>query len=260
VKNIVLIFLLSIFLVLLAFKPAGRSQYRVRTVVIDAGHGGKDPGKIGLISQEKDVALKIAMKVGEYINKYLDNVEVIYTRTDDRFLELWERPDLANKNQADLFISIHCNSEPRKKAYGTETFVMGLHTSDKNLELAKSENEVMLLEENYEEKYDGYDPNSPQSHILFSLYQNAYRTNSMRFARKVEEQFKTRVGRKSRGVKEAGFVVLWKAAMPSVLIEVGFLSNKTEEKYLNDELGQSYIASGIFRAFRDYKNEIEAMN
>lgn len=259
-KNISLIFLLSILLLLLALKPAGRPQYRVRKVVIDAGHGGKDPGKIGKISKEKEVALKIALKVGQYIEQYLDEVEVIYTRTDDRFLELWERPDLANKNNADLFISVHCNSEPRKRAYGTETFVMGLHTSGKNLELAKSENAVVLMEEDYEENYDGYDPSSPQSHILFSLFQNAYRENSMRFARKVETQFKKRVGRKSRGVKEAGFVVLWKAAMPSVLIEVGFLSNEKEERYLNDELGQTYIASGIFRAFRDYKNEIEAMN
>jgi N-acetylmuramoyl-L-alanine amidase len=137
---------------------------------------------------------------------------------------------------------------------------MGLHTSQGNLEVAKRENSVILQEEDYKKNYGGYDPKSPQSHILFSLYQSAYMDNSLRFAAKIEDQFKSRVGRHSRGVKQAGYLVLWKSAMPSVLIETGFLTNPTEEKYLNDKSGQSYIASGIYRAFKEYKQDLEAMN
>ncbi|WP_155207366.1 N-acetylmuramoyl-L-alanine amidase family protein [Xanthovirga aplysinae] len=240
------------------------SQSKLRTVVIDAGHGGFDPGNLGSFSKEKDVALKIALKVGEYINKYIKGVKVIYTRKDDRFIDLKERAEIANKNNADLFISIHCNSvegPAAKRAYGTETWVMGLHAQNRNFpEVAKKENAAILLEDNYKDNYEGFDPESPESHIIFSLFQNAYRENSTLFAKKIEDQFKFRVGRKSRGVKEAGFVVLWKAGMPSVLIETGFLTYPPEERYLNSEEGQVYIASGIFRAFRDYKNEIEALN
>ena len=257
-KNIVFVSALAVFLVLASFTGAPRKAYRLRTVVIDAGHGGKDPGCNGRHSKEADIALKIALELGNDIEKYMPDVKVIYTRKTDTFVELIDRAGLANKNRADLFISIHCNSGP-SSAFGTETYCMGLHTSDGNLKVAKRENAVILEEENYQEKYNGFDPNSPQSHIMFALYQSAYIDNSLRFAQKVEEQFKSK-GRHSRCVKQAGLLVLWKSAMPSALIEVGFLTNASEEKYLNDKSGQSYMASGIYKAFKEYKHELEAMN
>jgi len=252
---------LSILVVMASFTTTGKRAYRVQKVVIDAGHGGKDTGTTGRFSKEKEIALEIALELGKTIKRYQKDVEVVYTRTDDSFPSLVDRANLANKNGADLFISIHCNSAPySSRVYGTETYVMGLDKVAGNLEVAKRENRVILLEENYAENYEGFDPNSPESHILFSLYQNAYLDNSLSLAQKIEHQFKTRAGRRSRGVKQAPFWVLWKTSMPSVLVETGYLSNPKEEKDLNDKLKQSYIASGIFRAFRDYKQEIEAGN
>jgi N-acetylmuramoyl-L-alanine amidase len=228
--------------------------------VIDAGHGGHDPGTSGKSLKEKEVALKIALKLGSYIEKNIPGVKVIYTRKDDRYLSLDERAEIANKAKADLFICIHANSLPGAPAYGTETYVMGLHKDKSNFEVAKRENSVILMDENYEERYEGFDPKSPESYILFTLNQSAYQESSLRFAAKVEEQFKNRVGRNSRGVKQAGFMVLWKTTMPSVLIETGFLSNANEEKYLGTENGQDMIASGIYRAFKEYKTEMESLN
>jgi len=232
--------------------------YRVNKVVIDAGHGGRDPGCHGGSSREKIITLALALKVGEYINEHLPDVEVVYTRKTDKFVALDERADIANKSHADLFISVHCNSVPAStSAHGTETYVMGLNTSKHNLEVAKRENSVILMEDDYLTSYDGFDPNSPESHIIFSLYQNAYLEQSIQYANLVESQFKNRAKRNSRGVKQAGFVVLYKTGMPSVLIEAGFLSNSREEKYLLSDDGQSYIASAIFRAFKQYKEEVE---
>jgi len=260
VKNIIFILCFSLLLLLGSFNTSGIRQYKVRKVVIDAGHGGKDPGTHGRFSNEKDVTLAIALELGRTINKYLEDVEVIYTRTTDKFIPLDQRAEIANKNDADLFISIHANALHSHSVYGTETYVMGPHTFDGNLEVAKRENSAILMEENYEERYEGFNPSSPESHILFSLYQNAYQESSLRLAEKIEAQFEQRVGRRSRGVRQAGFWVLWRTGMPSVLVEVGYLTNPEEEKFLNSELGQVYMASGIFRAFRDYKQEIEAMN
>lgn len=237
-----------------------RLDFKIDTVVIDAGHGGKDPGTLGKNSREKDVALKIALKLGNYIQKNIPGVKVIYTRKDDRYLALDERADIANKNKADLFICIHANSLPGAPAYGTETYVMGLHKDKGNFELAKRENSVILMDENYEERYEGFDPTSPESYILFTLSQNAYQESSLKFAQKVESQFKSKVGRYSRGVKQAGFLVLWRTTMPSVLIETGFLSNSKEEGFLTSDNGQDLIASGIYRAFKEYKAEIESIN
>ncbi len=245
----------------LSFNNTGVKDYKIRKIVIDAGHGGKDPGTSGEYSHEKDIALNIALETGKIIKEYIPDVEIIYTRKDDSFPTLMDRADIANNNHADLFISIHCNSAPwSNTVHGTETYVMGVQNSGRNFEVAKRENSVILLEENYEENYQGFDPNSPESYILFSLTQNAFQERSIALASKVESQFKNRVGRKSRGVKQSSLYLLWSTGMPSVLIETGFLSNSKEERDLNDKLQQTYIASGIFRAFRDYKNELESKN
>lgn len=233
---------------------------KVDVVVIDAGHGGHDSGTRGKLLKEKDLALKIAMKVGDYIEQNIPGVKVIYTRKDDRYLALDARAEIANKNHADLFICIHANANPNVKAYGTETFVMGEHKDEANLAIAQRENSVILMDENYEERYEGFNPNSPESYILFTLTQSAYQESSLRFAQKIESQFENRVGRVSRGVKQAGFVVLWRTTMPSVLIETGFLTNSSEEKFLAGESGQDLIASGIYRAFKEYKSDVESIN
>ncbi len=255
-RNLVVPLLLSAFLLLSSSTPLEINTYKLRTIVIDAGHGGKDPGCHGKISDEADVALATALELGRIITENLPGVKVIYTRRTDHFVELHDRAALANKNKADLFISLHCNSGPTAIA-GTETFTMGLHTVEANLEVAKRENEVILKEDNYKNKYDGFDPKSPQGHILFSLYQNAFIDNSIKLASYIEKQFQVKLGRSSRGVKQAGLLVLWKTAMPSVLVEIGFLTNAKEEKYLNNKNNQVYIASGIYRAVKEYKAELE---
>ncbi|TSA26373.1 MAG: N-acetylmuramoyl-L-alanine amidase [Bacteroidetes bacterium] len=226
-------------------------------VVIDAGHGGKDPGTVGRRTQEKYVTLSIALKLGTLIQRNFRDVEVIYTRDRDRFVELYERAAIANRNKADLFISIHANANDSKSLRGAETYIMGLHRSQANLEIAKLENAAILLEADYTAKYEGFDPNSDESYITFSLYQNANLDLSSQFAAAIQEQMKERVGLNDRGVRQAGFLVLYKTTMPSVLVEVGYLSNTEEENFLISERGQDYIASAIFRAFRSYKQEME---
>lgn len=232
-------------------------DYSIKTVVIDAGHGGKDPGTSGRKVKEKDITLAIALKLGIYIEENIPDVKVIYTRTKDVLPTLNERSDIANRNKADLFISIHVDGWHDSKVYGTSTFVMGLHKTEQNLELAKKENSVILLEEDYTNKYEGFDPTSSESYIIFSLLQNTYLEQSLNFASFVEHEFETKALRKSRGVKQAGFLVLWKTTMPSVLVEAGFLTNPQEEKYLMSTEGQEYIASAIYRAFKSYKTAIE---
>ena len=260
-KRIISITALTAIILLSSFHTLEKKSSKVDKVVIDAGHGGHDTGTIGAISREKDIALKIALKVGHYIEERIPGVEVIYTRDNDTFVELHGRAYIANKNGADLFISIHCNAFPKNPAVqGTETYVMGLSKAERNLEVAKKENSVIYLEEDYQQKYQGFDPNSPESLILLSLEQHAYQENSLLLAANIENQFKNRAGRKSRGVKTAPFWVLWDTAMPSVLVETGYLSNPKEEKDLNDPLLQDYIASAIFRAVRDYKKEIDSRN
>lgn len=251
---------------LTSFDTPNRRDTKIKKVVIDAGHGGKDSGTRGKFSKEKDIALNVALKLGEYIDEYLNDVEVIYTRKEDKFVELEERARIANDSGADVFISIHVNALPanvskqrRNEVKGTETYVMGLHKTEGNLQVAKRENAVILLEEDYKERYEDFDPNSPESHILFSLTQSAYQENSLLLAGMIEDQFGSRAGRKSLGVKQAGFWVLWRTSMPSVLVEIGFLTNSKEEKELNDASVQGNLASGVFRAFRDYKNQIESL-
>ncbi|EON77302.1 N-acetylmuramoyl-L-alanine amidase [Lunatimonas lonarensis] len=259
-KNILIISLLTLSLIFTGFIPTGKraSEYKLRRIVIDAGHGGRDPGTVGKISREKDIALALALQLGKYINDLLPEVEVIYTRKTDTFIELKERANIANRNKADLFISIHCNATSGSQVYGTETFVMGNKNFNANFEIVKRENAVILLEDDYEENYEGFDPSSPESYMMFNLMQKAYFANSLSLAEKIESDFKTRVNRYSRGVKQAPFYVLWTTSMPSVLVEVGFLSNQNEERYLNSKDGQTYIASGLFRAIKAYKEEIES--
>jgi N-acetylmuramoyl-L-alanine amidase len=226
-------------------------------VVIDAGHGGRDPGSIGRRSKEKDITLSLALKTGRYIEDKIDGVKVIYTREKDEFIELYKRAEIANKAKADLFISIHCNGLSDKRVRGSETFAMGIHKDAGNLEVAMAENSVITLEDDYTTRYQGYDPNSSESFIAFSLMQNIYLEQSLNFASFVQSQFRDRVGLRDRGVKQAGFIVLWQTTMPSVLVEAGFISNIEEEKFLTSEKGQDYVASAIFRAFRDYKLSID---
>ena len=228
------------------------------TVVIDPGHGGKDSGARGLISNEKDINLAIALKTGEYIGQNCRNAVVIYTRKDDSTVDLIERPRIANRNNADLFISIHANATKISKSVtGAETYIMGPALNQENLEVAMKENEVILLEDDYSTKYQGFDPKSEESYIIFSLTQNIYRKQSLDLAWMIQTQFTERVNRKDRGVKQAGFWVLYNTAMPSVLVETGFITNPAEEKYLNSNTGQEYLASAIYRACRDYMNEID---
>lgn len=229
----------------------------ISTVVIDPGHGGKDPGAVTKRVREKDIVLAISLKVGEYIKKNLPDVKVIYTRSTDVFVPLEQRAEIANKNQADLFISIHANKTDHSGPHGTETFAMGLSRIDQNLKVAEKENAAILYEENYEEKYQGYDPNSAESFIIFSYVQNTYLHQSLDFANALQHDFTNNAKRVNRGVKQAGFLVLWKTAMPGVLIETGFISNPEEEKYLASQHGQTQIASSIYRAFKNYKEQIE---
>jgi len=244
---------------LLVALPTSFSQERmtINTVVIDAGHGGKDPGTVGRRTHEKHVVLSIALKLGTLIQRNIHDVQVIYTRDRDEFIELHERADIANRNHADLFISIHANANNSRSLRGAETYIMGLHKSQANLNIAKLENASILLESDYSAKYEGFDPNSDESYIIFSLYQNSNLNMSSRFAAEVQEQMNDRVGLKDRGVRQAGFLVLYKTTMPSALIEVGYLSNAEEENFLITDKGQDYIASAIFRAFRKFKREVE---
>ncbi len=236
---------------------AQNDHYTIKTVVIDAGHGGKDPGAVGKSVKEKDVVLSIALKLGGYIEKYFPSIKVIYTRKTDVFIPLGTRSDIANHNKADLFISIHANANNNPKIRGTETYTLGLHKTKENLKVAMKENSVMLYEDDYSTKYEGFDPNNPASYIIFNLMQGVNRDKSISLAELTESQFKTRVGRHSRGVREAGFWVLKQVSMPSILVEVGFVSNPTEGKYLKNNSNQDYLASAIFRAFRDYKNKMD---
>ncbi len=249
-------FVLALISLFTAAHAPAVDRYALRKVVIDAGHGGHDTGCLGSNAREKHVTLAIALKLGKLIEDNYPDIKVLYTRKTDVFVELYQRATIANNSKADLFISIHCNSGP-KTAYGTETFAMGLHKTEDNLNVAKRENASVLLEKDYQVKYDGFDPNSPESHIIFALYQNAFLNQSLNFAAKVEQQFKAN-NRLSRGVKQAGFLVLYKTTMPSVLIETGFLTNLNEEKLLNSEKGQYEISNHILAAFKEFKTEMES--
>ena len=251
-------FLPLILMVLTSFNSIEQDKYKLRTIVIDAGHGGKDPGSIGNNSYEKNITLAISLELGRIIKENLPGIKIIYTRKDDSFPSLYERAEIANKNNADLFISIHCDSFYNKSVYGSTSYLMGLSKNSANMNVAKRENSVIFLEENYEETYKNFDPNSSESVMLLSLTQKAKIENSTILANLIQDQFKNRVGIKSRGVKQAPFQVLWNTTMPSVLVETGYITNSAEEKKLNNKTHQVYLASAIFRAIRDYKKYLEA--
>lgn len=240
----------------------GRDPNHIRTVVLDAGHGGKDPGNLGTgryKTTEKHVSLNVAKLVGKYINETYPDVKVVYTREDDRFIELMERTKIANRAQADVFISIHCNANDSKDPHGCETYVMGLHKTEANMRVAQKENAAILLEDGHELKYDGYDPKDPESQIALSLRQNVHLEQSLLLSSLIQEQFKVRVGRPDRGVKQAGFLVISYTTMPAVLVELGFLTNPGEEDFLQGDQGQEYMASAIYRAFKQYKSQVEGL-
>jgi N-acetylmuramoyl-L-alanine amidase len=224
-------------------------------VVIDPGHGGKDPGAVNKSIREKDIVLGIGLKLGKLINENHPDVKVVYTRSTDTFVPLIERSRIANKNKADLFISLHANACGTPATRGTETFVLGLHRSNDNLEVAKKENSVILLEEDYTTTYEGFDPNLSESYIMFELVQDLYMDQSLMVADAIQQQFSSRINSPNRGVKQAGFLVLRQASMPSVLVEAGFLSNLNEANYLNSELGQRNVALSVFEAFKKFKDK-----
>ncbi|HQH24860.1 MAG TPA: N-acetylmuramoyl-L-alanine amidase [Bacteroidales bacterium] len=255
----------TVLLLFLILNPCAASgplaeSARKWVIVLDPGHGGRDPGALGSFSQEKNINLAIALKTGEYLKKNLKNVQVVYTRDDDSTVDLLDRPQIANRNKADLFISIHANWARNKNVSGTESYIMGLAKDEDNLAVAMKENEVILLEDDYSTRYQGFDPKSPESYIIFTLMQNVFQKQSTDLAMKVQNQFRERANRNDRGVKQAGFWVLFNTTMPAVLIETGFITNAAEEKYLNSNEGQEHLASAIFRACRDYINSIDNMS
>ena len=231
------------------------------TLVIDAGHGGKDPGTRGVNALEKDVNLKVALAFGKYVERNCPDVKVIYTRKTDVFIELSERAAIANRNKADLFISIHSNALPDGKiSRGFETYTLGMHRASDNLDVAKRENSVILVEDNYKQRYAGFDPKSSESYIMFELMQDNNMSNSVELAKMIQHEACSLSGRQNKGVHQAGFLVLRETSMPGCLIELGFLTTPDEEAFLDSSNGQDLLAHGIFNAFLKYKKKYGARN
>ncbi|WP_443147245.1 N-acetylmuramoyl-L-alanine amidase family protein [Pedobacter sp. GR22-6] len=281
--NVILIVFISTAISIISSFQAFTQEYKIKTIVIDAGHGGKDGATHGLYSTEKDVALKTALHLGEAIQAAMKDVKVIYTRTEDVFIPLYERIAVANNAKADLFISIHCNDMPvirstvttgykkvkgkrvpikqtvsRKSTStrGTETFVSGMGRVNEQDEAIKRENAAIFLEDNYKDNYEGFDPSNPENFIILSLMKNTFRTQSLKLAKLVQDQY-VNVGRIDRGVQEKSLAVLARAGMPAILTEIGFISNPQEEDYMNSEAGQKEITDCLLKAIENYKKSIE---
>lgn len=254
-KTYVLVLQCCMAIMVLLFSVPVIAQDARFTVVIDAGHGGHDPGAMGAISREKDINLNISLDLGAIIEQKYKDVKVVYTRKTDKYLTLQERADIVNNNHADLFICVHTNSAQSSAAYGAESFTLGLAKTKANLDVAMRENSVITLEENYKTKYQGFDPNSVDSYIMFEFMQDKYIDRSVDFASTIQKQFRNYCNRSDRGVRQAGFWVLHRSACPSVLVEVGFISNPAEERYLTSDQGQKEMATAIFNAFVDYKHD-----
>lgn len=250
-KVLVFIFIFSLFL----FPKETFAQKQKFVVMLDAGHGGHEPGNVGNGYREKNIALKVVLAIGKELANE-KSIDVKYTRTKDVFIDLWKRGEIANKAKADLFVSVHCNAHT-SNAYGTETFVLGLHANKQNFEVAKKENAVILLEDNYKERYKGFDPNSAESVLGLTLMQEENLDKSLALAHSVQKNFRGSLKRKDRGVKQAGFIVLHQTYMPSVLVELGFLTNKTEGRYLNSKKGQQQMAKAIAKAIKKYINQLQ---
>lgn len=283
-SNVILIVFIYSIISLITDNQSFAQEYKIKTIVIDAGHGGKDGSTRGLYSTEKDVALKTALRLGKLIEENLKDVKVIFTRNDDTFIPLYERIGIANNAKADIFISIHCNDMPvyssryisgytrnkkgkkvpiYKTKYvkststrGVETFVSGIGRVNEQDEAIKRENAAMFLEDNYKENYDGFNPDDPESAIILSLMKNAFRTQSLKLAKMVQDEY-INVNRVDRGVQEKSLAVLARAGMPAILTEIGFISNPTEEDYMNSEEGQIEITQCIYKAILAYKKSIE---
>jgi N-acetylmuramoyl-L-alanine amidase len=258
-KNVIILVLgLFFFSSAIAQTP---SKLGIKTVVIDPGHGGKDPGAVGPSKvQEKDVVLSVSLKIGALIKKKYPEIKVIYTRSTDEFIGLAERAQLANKNNADLFISIHCNAADNKSAHGFESWVLGLHKSEAALEIAKKENSAILMEDGHNQKYQDFDPNDADTYIGMTVRQNIHLEQSMLLANYIQRKCVNELKRNDRMVKQAGFMVLYRAAMPSILLELGFLSYAEEEKYLASTKGQDELSLKIFEAFEQYKEYFDRKN
>jgi len=252
--NIKTFFLVCFLLTFFNTATFGQAKDKIGKIVIDAGHGGSMPGAVGKLCKEKDINLKVALRVGQLISENFNDVTVLYTRKGDENIELYKRAEIANKNKADLFISIHCNAAENKAAHGVETFVMGLGKTAESMAIAKKENADMLLEKDYQTKYSDFDPNSPEAYIVFSLYSSAYLNSSAIFASKVQKHLVNNTKMTDRTVQQAGYWVLYKVAMPSILIELGFISNVEEEKFLIRDDTQELLAVSIYNAFVEYKN------
>jgi N-acetylmuramoyl-L-alanine amidase len=257
-KRVAFLFLVC-GVILMSYTLPSTVEEKKFTVVIDPGHGGSDPGNLGtgrLLKTEKDVSLDVALIVGEYIRIHYPDVKIVYTRKTDIFPTLARRVEIANEALADLFISIHCNANDNKAAFGAETFVMGLHKSEESLKTAMRENASIYLEKDHEKNYKGFDPKNPDTYIILNMRENAFLDKSIHLAKNVQDQFRTRVGRKDRGVKQAGYYVISFTNMPSILVELGFLTNADEEDFLHSDEGKTYMASAIYRAFRDFKEKV----
>ena len=259
-KSILTIILSTMFAALCPvtwLSAQNKQVVELKTVVIDAGHGGHDPGATNGRIYEKNITLSVAKRLGDLIKRNYPSVKVIYTRDDDTFVELYKRADIANKNNADLFISIHVNSVDNRSVRGHETFVMGQDKNSENLEICQLENSVITLEDDYTSNYQGFDPKNPESYIIFSLLQNAHLEQSLDFATLVQKNADAGPITNNRGVKQANFIVLWKCTQPAVLIELGFISNANDMKALTDKNSQQKIASNIFKAFQTYKKSYD---
>lgn len=266
-------------LLFISTQVAFSQGYKVKTIVIDAGHGGPKSGAVGSYSQEKNVALKVALKLGKKFEEEMPDVKILYTRKTDIDVEFHKRAALANDNKADIFISIHCNSMPDRRVItgyttrkgkkvaqygyvknsttsGTETFVAGSHRLDEQ-DVAIRENADIKLEKNYKQNYDGYDPNDPETFIILSLFKNTFRDKSLKLARLIQNNYTNDNNRVNRGVKEQGILILQRCGMPAVLTEIGFISNPSEEDYMNSASGQEEIVNAIFKAVKTYKKETE---
>ena len=282
--NVILMLFISILIIITSGNQALAQEYKIKTIVIDAGHGGRDGSTRGLYSTEKDVALKTALHLGAAIQEQMKDVKVIYTRSTDEFIPLYERIAIANNAKADLFISIHCNDMPvhrstvitgyRKNSKGkrvpvtetvyrkststkgVETFVSGMGRMNEQDEVIKRENAAIFLEDNYKENYEGFDPNNPENYIILSLMKNTFRTQSLKLAKLVQDQYVS-VGRVNRGVQEKSLAVLARAGMPAILTEIGFISNPDEENYMNSEAGQTEITECLLKAIQNYRKGIE---